>query len=72
MEYSGTRIRMQQSELPRQSMKCDMPRECVYRNDGVCDDPQTAKRNSDSACHNMGNRKLYKFLTPNVKLRGEE
>ncbi len=66
MKYTGTMIRMQRGELPDSSMRCALPGACVYRANGVCDEPQTNKGNSDAACHRMGNRAIYALLTPNV------
>lgn len=72
MDYTGSMTRMQASNLPSVPCSCGLARNCVYRVDGICKDPQTHKGNGDSACHRMGNRAIYALLelVPNVKLRG--
>lgn len=41
---------------------CTCPFECVYREDGICDDPSINKGNSDAGCHRMNNRNLLEAL----------
>lgn len=64
MEYKGTMSRMQRSELPSTSVRCELGKGCVYRVGGLCDEPAINKGNSDAACHKMGNRALYEVLEP--------
>ncbi len=70
MEYTGQMSRMQRDELPDASMHCTLPRHCVYRKDGLCDEPRTNKGNGDAACHRMGNRAIYAALQPNTEAQG--
>lgn len=57
------RKRVQLSDLPTGFVKCAVPRSCPYMSsNGYCDDPRTAKPNSDSACHRMSNKELLEYL----------
>lgn len=49
-------------QLPKRNAICSMKVECVYRVDGVCDEPRINKGNSDSACHKMNNKDLLPLL----------
>jgi hypothetical protein len=42
---------------------CRIAKPCVYRTDDlVCQEPQTNKRNGDSACHKMSNKQVLASL----------
>lgn len=57
-------IRIQNSDLPEGRSVCPMPGACVYRVDGICDEPRTNKRNSDAGCHRMTNKHVLRVLIP--------
>jgi hypothetical protein len=59
---SVARIRIQRSDIPDQPTPCAWPNACVYRKDGVCDEPRTNKGNSDAACNRMTNKQLLIYL----------
>ena len=63
MKYTGSMTRMQASELPGRYVFCALDRMCVYRINGMCDDPRNNKGNGDAACHRMGNRAIYEKLS---------
>lgn len=49
--------------IPNRPMCCVLPaRNCVYRQNGICDQPRINKGNSDAACHKMSNKALLKEL----------
>lgn len=49
--------------LPRFPRLCALPKPCVYRENGVCEDPRTGHANGDSACHRMIRWKVNEHLT---------
>jgi hypothetical protein len=57
-------IRVTWRDLPGRPAPCPIERPCVYRREGVCDDAQINKRNSDSACHHMSNKDVLARLRP--------
>ena len=50
--------------LPNEPCACAHRLPCVYRVNGVCDEPRTNKGNSDAACHKSGNREIMLKLKP--------
>lgn len=44
--------------VPNEPRRCTVTAVCIYRPDGICDEPRVNKGNSDSACHKMNNRDL--------------
>lgn len=58
-----TMTRIPRRHLPDGFVKCGVPHDCPYMSsNGYCDDPRTAKGNSDAACHRMGNKELLEYL----------
>lgn len=49
--------------LPRWPRLCALPKPCVYRENGACDDPMINNGNGDSACHRMVRWKINEHLT---------
>lgn len=48
------RVRVRNRDLPDTDTHCSKP--CVYRKDGICDNPQVNKLNTDSSCNRENNR----------------
>lgn len=58
-----TMTRIPRHHLPDGFVKCCVPRACPYMtSNGYCDDPRTAKANSDATCHKMSNKELLEYL----------
>jgi hypothetical protein len=50
--------------LPGTPHHCSFPATCVYRENGVCDDPYINNGNGDSACFKTTRWKVAEHLTP--------
>lgn len=64
------RIRIQRSDLPLGPAVCPMPMPCVYRKDGICDEPRINKGNSDAGCWDVSNREVLRCLIPITEQNG--
>jgi hypothetical protein len=51
--------------LPKRPMLCSHTVPCVYRVDGVCDEPWINHANSDAACFRVTKWKVNEWLSPN-------
>jgi hypothetical protein len=61
-------IRIGLRNLPGLATKCEIPKQCVYRDaNGICDDPRINKANGDSACHRMNNKDVLAILKQSAK-----
>ena len=56
-----TNRRVRSRDLPNVQTRCD--KTCVYRKNGICDDPRLNKGNGDSACNKENNRDLLARLS---------
>lgn len=56
--------RVSRRSLPMTPRRCELANACVYRKDGICDEPQINKGNGDAACHRMNNKDVLAALVP--------
>jgi hypothetical protein len=56
--------RVQWYEIPRTPRPCvyGAARNCVYCENGICEDPQISKGNGDAKCHRLSNKEVVKML----------
>ena len=54
--------RIGKSWLPRRSVRCNLVVECVYKEQGVCNNPNVNSGNGDAACHKMSARKVMQAI----------
>jgi hypothetical protein len=55
--------RVSKRAIPTTPRMCSVPKPCVYRVNGWCDEPRICKGNGDAACHRMNNKDLLPQLT---------
>lgn len=58
--------------LPRSPRACAFPSPCVYRENGVCDDPWISNGNSDAACHKVTRWKINAALSQPATQQGSD
>lgn len=58
----GPNCRVMLRHIPNTPCKCPVV-QCVYNEQGECDDPRTNKGNSDADCHKTLNKNLLLILT---------
>ena len=56
--------RVSKRMLPGMPRFCTLAVQCVYRVNGICDEPQINKGNGDAACHRMNNKDVLAALKP--------
>lgn len=54
--------RVSKRSLPNTPRRCTLAYACVYRKDGICDEPQINKGNGDAGCHRANNKDVLAAL----------
>lgn len=60
MNIGVTRVSLRM--LPSTPRRCPIDGGCVYKVDGICDNPSINKGNGDALCHRLSNRFMLKAL----------